>query len=143
MIGEATLRGLVNGGDTYVKDGDDYRLATMDDGHRRLYTPLSDGRYTLLDFTATGIDGPEPSVEGQEVPPPAPLPINPIPGDTSLPQERRVTVDVNQTLNDVVEDGIQAVKPAWDWFRSCLFWFLLVVVGGGIIGGIFSMRSPG
>lgn len=143
MVREATLRGLVEGGDTYVKEGDGYRLATMDDGGRRLYTPLSDGRYALLDFTATGLDGPEPSDEGQDVPPPDPLPINPIPGDTRVPAEHRVTFDVNQTLNDVVEEGIQAATPAWNWFKSCLFWFLVVVVGAGIIGGIFSMRAPG
>ena len=111
MMSEATFQSLLARGDVLVKDGGAYRPLAEGDIHRRMYLHLSDGTYTLLGFTASGVDGPAP------VPPP-----------------QRVVIDIVGSLDDSVSQVVRAVKPVTEVVKGCvLVWLALMAV---IVGGL-------
>ena len=111
MMSEATFQSLLARGDVLVKDGEAYRPLAEGDIHRRMYLHLSDGTYTLLGFTASGVDGPAP-----------------------VPSPQRVVIDIVGSLDDSVSQVVRAVKPVTEVVKGCvLVWLALMAV---IVGGL-------
>lgn len=109
MLSDATFRSLLERGDVLVRDGDSYRpLATGDSG-RRMYLRLSEGTYTVLAFTAGGIDGPG---------------VGP----------QRVRIGIGGSVSDAVRDANAAAAPYTGVVGSCLKAYVLFLVALAVVG---------
>ena len=59
MMSEATFNSMVASGAFFVRDGDVYRPLAAGHNGRRIYSRSAvNGSYDMVDFTATGTDGP-------------------------------------------------------------------------------------